>query len=398
MRKTLVTFERIDATISDATDLGLMHRTAENDALDGQVLVIDGKPVVNLGWSGYLGLEFDRRVIEGAVSAVRRYGVQFTSSRAYLSSPLYGELEAKLAEIVGMPVLVAPTTTLGHHSCMPVAMESGDLVVIDDAAHASMHQLIPMLRAQGATVERLPHSDLVRLRRLLKRARPEHGRIWYVIDGLYSMRGDFAPLPELMALVEEFPALHLYIDDAHSTSWLGERGSGFALRHTRLHPRTIVSLSMAKGFGAGGAFFVVADPELRQRILNCGSTMIFSGPIQNPVLGACVASAEIHLGPELSELQAQLWDRIDRTRALLEARGVTPASGGRSPIFFVKVGGDTKTLLFVRRLLDLGFYTNYAAWPAVGLGQAGIRFTITRNLSYEQIEAFVDALAQTLSI
>lgn len=397
MTKKQLTLERINSTIATAADLGLLHRTVENERLTGQQMVLDGRSVLNFGWGGYMGLEFDPRLIEGAVNAARSYGVQFASSRAYISSPLYRILEHKLSELVGSEVLVTSTMTLGHQSCMPVAIGPRELVLIDDAAHECMRQLAPTLMHKGAVVRSLPHSDLEELRARLESGQREHPKIWYVVDGIYSMRGDCTPLKALMPLLEQYPCLHLYIDDAHAMSWTGERGTGYALRHTLHHPRTIVGLSMAKAFGAGGAFFVIPDEQLRRNIRNCGTTMLFSGPLQNPILGACIASAEVHLSGEIHDMQGELQRLLAYTRELLAKFKIEQSSAEATPIFFIEIGGENETQRLVRRLLDLGFYVNFAVFPAVPRGHSGIRFNITRSHTRAQINAFITTLAELVS-
>ncbi len=374
---------------------GILHQTAENASLSGQRLVLDGREVLNFGWAGYLGLEQDPRVIDGALEATRRFGVQFASSRGYLSSPLYRTLQDLLDEMFGQPVLIASTTTLGHQSCMPVAMQPDDLVLFDRAAHTSMQELIPTLLHQGVDVEFLPSADPPCLTRRLDQARTTHDKVWYVTDGIYSMHGNFAPVSMLMSMLERHPHLHLYIDDAHAMSWTGPGGTGYAFEQTGGHPRTIVGLSMAKAFGAGGAIFVVPDPDLRHRIRNCGSTMNFSGPIQNPLLGACIASARLHLGGEVAAMQAELRALIAHCRARLREVELAPVSCDQTPILFVEVRGDSnKTFRLVRQLRDRGFFLNFSTFPAVP--RPGFRFNVTRYHRPEEIDALVRNLSALL--
>ena len=125
----------------------------------------------------------------------------------------------------------------------------------------------------------------------------KHATVWYALDGLYSMRGDFAPLEELSHLLAKFPSLHLYIDDAHCTSWTGTHGRGYTLERMVDRSRIVVALSLNKAFSAAGGALVFPSAELRERVRLAGGPMLFSGGIQPPMLGAAVASAHLHLSP-----------------------------------------------------------------------------------------------------
>ncbi len=293
----------IDAAIGGAARQGLAMRTAEDERLDGRAVTLDGRPVVSFTSCSYLGLELDPRVRRGAIDAVERYGTQFSSSRSYLSAPAYEELEALLGELFGGPTLVTPNTTLAHLSALPVLVAEEDAVILDHHVHQTVHLAVPQLREQGTHVEFLRHGRLDLLEERLRALEGAHRRVWYLADGIYSMFGSAAPIEALRYLASQHEALHLYIDDAHGTSWTGRHGRGFALEHLAGFPRAVVSVSLNKSFGAGGGALVFPEEELRRRVRTCGGPMIFTGPVQPPMLGAAIASARIHLSPEIETLQ-----------------------------------------------------------------------------------------------
>jgi 7-keto-8-aminopelargonate synthetase-like enzyme len=386
--------ERANMSIRLAKEAGLIHLYAQNNDILGNTILLEGRSVVNFGWGGYLGLELDHRLIDGAVDAVKRYGVQFASSRAYVSSPLYSVLEEKLHALFRQPVLIASTVTLGHQSCMPVAIGDEDVLILDASCHACMKEVVPSLASKGSTIAILPHNDMNVLEQYLESNADR--KIWYAMDGLYSMHGDFAPLSTLADFLDRYPNFHLYIDDAHSMSWIGDQGTGFVFPLLSHHPRTIIALSMAKAYGAGGAIFLVPDAELRQSIRSFGSTMIFSGPIQNPVLGACIASADIHLSGAVSELQDKLRAHIDYCNMLLKLNDIGTVTASSAPIFFVEIGSVGKTISAVSALIRRGYYVHAAAYPAVPRGKAGLRFNITCLHTPDQIRDFIVSLADVL--
>ena len=143
-------------------------------------------------------------------------------------------------------------------------------------------------------------------------------------DGVYSMFADLAPFDELAALLDRHAQLHLYIDDSHGVGWAGTHGRGPALEALGMHPRLIVAASLNKSFAAAGGAIVFPDPELRRRVRTAGGPMIFSGPIQPPLLGAAIESAR---DPPLRRAAAAAGRAARARRAVHRAgRGVLPAA------------------------------------------------------------------------
>ena len=157
----------------------------------GRSAVVQNRECLNFGSCSYLGLHTRPELVEGTVDAVRRFGTQFPFSRAYFSCDLYEELEALLEEMTGRHVLVASSTTLAHMAALPVLVDDRDAVIIDQFAHASLFMATELLGT--STVVRVRHSRLDKLVELIEGLTTDHTRIWLVLDGLYSMRGDFAP-------------------------------------------------------------------------------------------------------------------------------------------------------------------------------------------------------------
>ena len=380
--------EMVCAGIAD----GLALRTPDDVPFDGRELSLDGRPVLNFGSCGYLGLEFDPRLQAGVCEAVRRYGTQFASSRIYLQAPLYAELEHRLGEMFGGHVLVAPTTTLGHVAALPVLVGPQDAVIMDQQVHQSVQMAVDHLRCQGTVIKMIRHSDISQLEAALAQL-AGYARIWYLADGVYSMYADIAPLGQLAALLQREDRLHLYIDDSHGVGWAGRHGRGPALDRLGSHERVVVAASLCKSFAAGGAAIVFPDAELKRRVRAVGGPMIFSGPVQPPMLGAALASARIHLSPELHDLQRALRERIELCTQLLAQHGIALASNDGTPICFVPVGRPELAREVARRLLDEGFFTNAATYPAVPVRQAGVRFMLTLHHRPSDIQHLVAALS-----
>ena len=382
----------LEASMRRSKVLGLGALTAEDERTRGRFVRCDGRDLVNFGSCSYLGLELDERLIEGAVEAVREHGIQFCSSRIFMSSPLYRTLQALMEDIFAAPVVIAPTTTLGHLAALPVLVDSDHAIVMDHQVHSSVQMACGLTRGYGASVEVLPHDDLDALEERVHDLSQRHERVWYMADGIYSMLGTRAPIPRLIEMLDRHPSLWLYVDDAHGMSWCGPRGAGSVLEVTDLHPRMILTTGLGKGFGTGGGVLVLPDEATRERIELCGPTMLFSGPLQPPVLGAAIASARIHLTPEIDTLQAALRDKIDHvTRGLLE-RDLPLLSPADSPVGFIATGPQSVCRTLSTRMIQSGLFTNTAQFPAAPLRRSGLRFLVTRHLEREDLDQLVEAV------
>jgi 7-keto-8-aminopelargonate synthetase-like enzyme len=380
--------------VTAGVDIGVLMRAAEDDALDGRTIRLDGKPRLNFASCGYLGLELDPRLREAARAAVTRYGTQFSSSRAYLEAPAYPVVESLLGEMFGGHALLTPTTTIGHHIALPVLIEQDDAVLVDTQVHHSVQSVLPQVRELGAHVALVPHNNMRLLEHKIERAAPTHRKVWYLADGVYSMFGDQAPVPELAALLARHEQLHLYMDDSHGIGWSGTHGHGPTLDVLTDHDRVIVIGSLNKSFAGAGAALVLPTAELKQRMRVLGGPSIFSGPVQPPMLGALLASARIHLSPELDERQAALRARIALFNRLMHEFELPLASNAPTPIFHVTIGLPEAATEVARQLFDDGIYTSLAVFPAVPVKKAGLRITLTLHNSPEDISTLAHALAR----
>ncbi len=371
---------------------GLIRLRVEEQAPTGESISIDGRELVNFGSCAYLGLNVDQRLKDGAIEAIERFGPVFSSSTAYTSINLYTALESKLTRIFGGTILIPTTTTLGHLSVLPVLVSPGDLVLLDHQVHASVQLTAHALRGLGAHVRHLPHNDVDALDSVLADFASKHQKVWYLADGIYSMYGDTAPVTDIMELVDTYPNLHVYFDDAHGVGWRGVHGRGHVLSRVPLHERMIVIGSLAKSWGAGGSVLVLPDGEMAEQVLLAGATFTFSGPLHPAELGAAVAAADIHLSPERDERERRLLEGIDYVRDRLVEAQLPAMSLERTPIWFVRVGAPENAVELARRVMADGFYANVSGFPAVPWGMDGIRFTNTLYQNPDHLEGFMDSL------
>lgn len=370
----------------------LVFANTEDETLNGRNITIDGKELLNFGNCSVLGLEKHPALIEGVVDAVKRYGTQFSSSRTYASVGMYKELEGMLGNIFDRPVLVSASTTLGHLAAIPTLINDEDAVVLDMQVHSSMQMATEMLKARGVTVSIIRHNDMDSLEKKIRQLKGNHKKVWYFADGVYSMYGDFAPFAKLEELLDKYPQFNLYIDDAHGMTWAGKNGVGVVRSHMEHHERMVLAVSLNKTFAAGGGCLVFPDEASCDLVRNCGGTMIFSGPVQPPMLGAALASARMHLSGEIEPLQQQLQELIDHTNQGLARIGLPQFQQANSPLFFVPVGMPRISYDIILAMREKGFFMNPAAFPATPMKRSGIRFLVTLHHSKADIDAMLDEL------
>jgi 7-keto-8-aminopelargonate synthetase-like enzyme len=382
-----------------ARSRGLVCQIAEDDRFDGRTITLNGRRLVNFGSCSYLGLETDARLEIAACEAVLRYGVQFSTSRAYVATPLYRDLERLLSEMAGgAPVVLAATTSLAHLGALPVLVGERDAVLYDTQVHASAQAVLPELRLRGIVCEPVRHNRLDKLELRVQALSLAHERVFYLCDGVYSMQGDKLDVDGLYALLARNPSLFAYVDDAHGVGWSGARGAGTVLGRRSIHPRMVVVLGLAKSFAAAGGALVLPDTDLAEKVLTCGRTLIFSGPVPPAQLGAGIASAKIHLSDELPHLQDRLVTRIDAFDQATRREGIAVASRERSPIRFIPVGDERWTIDLAASLLERGHYVNVAYYPAVPRRRAGIRVVLHNHQTPDDIALVVSDIARHLNV
>ncbi|HNQ11743.1 MAG TPA: aminotransferase class I/II-fold pyridoxal phosphate-dependent enzyme [Bacteroidia bacterium] len=390
--------ELIDQVSTIASQLGIAHLTTEDYELDGRKICVNGSDLLNFGSCSYLGLELDYRLKAGAIDAAQRYGTQFSSSRAYVSVTLYSEAEDLFRKIFNKPVILAPTVTLGHLSNIPVLVGDNDAMILDSQVHDCVQMATTLVKARGAHLEVVRHNNMEYLESRIKKLSETHDKVWYMVDGVYSMYGDLCPLKDLEQLMNKYEKFHLYVDDSHGMSWAGKNGSGHVLSQINFHRKLYLVTGLAKAFGAAGGVLVFPDEESRRLVKNCGRTLIFSGPIQPPTLGAIIASARIHLSNEIYDLQRNLQERIKFFNATAKLYDLPLIGESNSPITFIGVGKPAVGYNMIKQLLDLGYYTNLSVFPTVPYKNTGLRSVINVHHTFEDIEIYLKTMAEILPV
>lgn len=339
----------------------------------------------------YLGLDNHPAIVAEAIAAIQAQpSLNSSCAGKQQNLDLLGELEESLSEIFCARVLAFSSVILVDLVAMPV-LASGQLtggrkpvIVFDSFARMSL--TYRKLMADDTLVKTIAHNDIGTLERLCR----ENPVVAYVCDGVYWM-GGYSPIEKLRELQKRY-GLFLYIDDAHGFSTFGTQGEGYARPQfpQMLGDRTIITGSLANGFGASGGILMVgtADHEALFRLHSipdaCSETPNVAA------VGAALGSCKIHRSAELRQRQEQLAQRIH----LFDRRVVTAGQGNSLPIRMITAGSEVNAFAIARGLLDSGFYTLITFFPTVGRGAAGIRVCITAEHETGDIERLCDCILE----
>lgn len=384
----------VNQVASIAAKLGIVHNSTEDQVLDGRHITIRGQKLLYFGSCGYLGLEHDPRLKAGAIEAINRYGTQFSSSRAYVSSGYYQESEELLSKMFfGKKVLLLQSLTVGHMSNIPILVGNDDAVILDSQVHDSVQTAVQFLKNRDIHVELIRHNRMDMLESRIKALKGEYRKIWYMADGVYSMQGDFSQIKDLYRLADQYEQLHLYIDDIHGMSWAGPNGSGYVLSQGEYHPRLYLTTGLTKAFGTAGGLLVYPDEKEFQLVKNTSKAFIFSIQMPPMILGATVESAKIHLSPEIYDFQNELKAKMLFFNETAKKLGLPLINETLSPIGFIGVGKPDVGYNMVRRMMNKGYYFNLSVFPSVSYNNTGLRIPVNRMHTFEDISNLLNEIA-----
>src|ERR687898_2777606 len=358
-------------------DLLPYFRVLESQA--GPVVEMEGHETIMLGSNNYLGLTGDERVKGAARDALERYGTALTGSRLLNGTiPLHIELEREIAEWMGADddSIVFTTGYQANLGTIGTILDPGDTVICDSGDHAS---ILDGCRLSGARLRPFRHNRMDKLEQMLERAAEDGGGMLVVVDGVFSMEGDIAPLPEIVELCERHRA-RLMVDEAHAVGVLGERGAGTC---ELLDCEDEVDLRMgtfSKSLASCGGF--IAGPHDVIDFLRVQSrSFMFTAAAVPAATGAALGALRIIRSDEGPQLMAKVLDNArylhdglaDLGYDVMEPQRLPDGSDVITPIVPVLVGDDWKAVMLWKALYDAGVYVNVAIHPAVQRGRALLR-------------------------
>ena len=351
---------------------------------EGTEVEYQGHRLIMCGSNNYLGLTTHPKVKEAAIDAIRKYGTSNTGSR-FLNGTLrlHKELEEELAEFVGKEAaLVFSTGYQTNLGTIQAIVGRDDVVVLDRADHASI--VDGAILSQGKIL-RFKHNDVQDLDRVLGKVDPEKGAL-VVVDGVYSMDGDIAPLPEMIEVCRKHGA-RLMVDDAHSMGVLGPQGNGTAAHFGVTDGVDLIMSTFSKSFASLGGF-IAGDADVVHYIQHFGRSMIFSASI--PAANAAAARAALKIMKEEPERRERLWAIAKRVKEELNNMGYDTGTS-ETPIIPIIIGDHLKTILVWKRLFEEGVFVNPVLPPAVPPNRSLLRTSYMATHTDEQIDRVLEA-------
>ena len=362
---------------------GVFHLPRVLETEQKSTVVIDGHEVINLSSNNYLGLTVHPRMREAAIKAIEQYGVGSGSVRTIAGTmTLHNVLEEKLAHFkhteASLTIQSGYATNLG---VIPAVMQEGDMIISDELNHAS---IIDGTRLSKASRKVFPHKDMAGLRRVLEESTGAN-KVMVVSDGVFSMDGDIAPLPGIVALAEEYGAF-VMVDDAHSSGVLGKNGRG-SVSHFGLDGRVALQIgTLSKGIGALGGY-VACSQDMRDFLLQRARPVLFSTSHPPSVVATCIAALDIL--EEDNSLVERLWENTAFFKRGLEQLGFNTGKS-ETPITPVIVGEGALAMKFSQRLFQEGVFAQGIVFPTVPADKCRVRTIVTAIHTREELAQALD--------
>lgn len=359
-----------------------------NSATEG---VVEGRTTILAGTNNYLGLTFDPNCIAAGVAAMQSQGTGTTGSRmANGSYAAHGALEAELADLYQCSnALVFSTGYAANLGVLTALLGKGDAVLLDSDAHASLYDGCSMSQAD---IYRFKHNDVQSLERRIKRLGDRSGRCLIIVEGMYSVLGDCAPLKEIVEIKERYGA-SLLVDEAHSLGVYGERGCGVAEAEGVLDKVDFIVGTFSKSLGAMGGFCTSRHDVLGLFRYVSRPFMFTASPSPAVMATTREALKQLRSRPELKET---LWSNAKRLYSGLEELGFE-LGPEVSPVIAVRCKDRVSALAEWNQLLEAGVYVNMMLPPATPGGASFLRCSISAAHTPEQIDLIIEKFAELKS-
>lgn len=347
----------------------------------GPVVEMEGRRTIMLGSNNYLGLTGDERVKGAARDALETYGTALTGSRLLNGTiPLHIELEEELAEWMGTEAaLVFTTGYQANVGCIGTILGPSDTVICDSGDHAS---ILDGCKLSGAKLRPFRHNRLDKLERMLERAAGDGGGVLVVVDGVFSMEGDIAPLDQIAELCQRYGA-RLMVDEAHGVGALGARGAGASELFGVEDKVDLRMGTFSKSFASCGGF-IAGPAEVIEYLRIAARAFLFSAAAVPAAVGAALEALRIIRSEDGPKLLGRLNDNSSYLHAgltelglrVVEPTRMPDGSEALTPIVPVVVGDDMRAVALWKALYDEGLYTNVAIHPAVPPAGALLRTSL----------------------
>ncbi len=365
------------STVKEMKASGVYPYFIPLDENEGTEVIFNGRHIIMCGSNNYLGLTTHPKVRQAAVDAIARYGTSCTGSRFLNGNlTLLETLEEEIADWVGKEAsLVFSTGMQVNLGTISALVSRGDIIILDKEDHAS---IVDGAFLSGGKIERYRHNDMDHLQRVLESLPQDKGKL-LVVDGLFSMEGDIAPLPELVPLCKEY-GVRLMVDDAHAMGVLGG-GRGTAFHFGMTDDVDLIMSTFSKSFASLGGF-IAGDKDVIEYVQHHARSLIFSASIPPSNAAAALAALEVmREEPERVERVNQIGNMMRK-----EYHNLGFDTGDSvTPVIPIIIGDDELTFMTWRMLFENGVFVNPVISPAVSPGRQLLRTSYMATHTDEQL-------------
>jgi glycine C-acetyltransferase len=341
---------------------------------------VQGKKVLVLSSNNYLSLSTHPKLIKAAMEAIKKYGVGSGSVRTISGTMrLHLELEEKLAEYKKKEAsIVFPSGFMANSGSIPALAGQGDLIISDELNHGSIIDGVRLSRAERMIY---PHRNFEKLEELLEQNDSKYNRIFIITDGVFSMDGDIAPVPQLNKVAKQYGAA-LYVDDAHGDGVLGEAGRG-VVNYFGLEGEDIIEMgTFSKAYGVVGGY-LAAGKDVADYLKNTARTYLLTGSTPPPIAAACRAALEVC--EEEPQLIESLWKNTKYFKEGLKKLGFNTGQS-ETPITPIIIGDSTRTNKMAEEIFEEDVYALPIVHPMVAQGTARIRTQVNAKHTTEDLD------------
>jgi glycine C-acetyltransferase len=380
----------VSETLQDLRDKSVAPKLRVLEGEQKPVCIFDGREVINLASNNYLGLTSHKALRKASVEAVRKLGVGAGAVRTIAGTmKTHMDLEEQIARFKHVEACVVfQSGFTANAGTVSAVLGKDDLIVSDELNHAS---IIDGARLSKATIKVFKHKDVQDCERILQEHASFSGKKLVITDGVFSMDGDIAPLPQLCDLAEKYGCI-MMVDDAHASGVLGHAGRG-TIDHFNCHGRVHIQVgTLSKAIGAMGGY-VCGSRDLIDFLYLRARPFLFSTSHPPATVAACKAAFTLLDSAEGEKLVKKLWANTKFFKKELKKRGFD-FKGTETPIIPIHVGDAAKAFEFSRKLFEAGVFAPAVGYPTVSEGKARLRAIVSAAHKREHLLKAADTLAE----
>jgi len=379
----------VSEQLKELREKGLAPKLRVLEGEQKAVCTFDGREVINLASNNYLGLTTHKALRKAAVEAAKKYGAGAGAVRSIAGTmQLHMQLEEQIAKFKNVEACVVfQSGFTANAGTVSAVLGKEDLIISDELNHAS---IIDGARLSRATIKVFKHKDVKDCERILQEQASFPGKKLIITDGVFSMDGDLAPLPELCALAEKYDCI-MMVDDAHASGVMGRNGRG-TVDHFACHGRVQIQVgTLSKAIGVMGGY-VCGSRDLVDFLYLRARPFLFSTSHPPATAAACRAAFTVLDSPEGETLVKKLWKNTKTFKRELKKRGFQ-FQVSETPIVPIHVGDAAKAFEFSQKLFAAGVFAPAVGYPTVAEGKARLRAIVSAGHKKEQLVRAADIMA-----